>query len=105
MPGAAVTRHPSDDHPLAPAMTRALRSFGVNFAANSPGSGKRQAAGRGSDPRRLPSRAWLLQPEVDDESYGPELLYKTWTCHPRDVSSGDQECLDNLDPTGRENRS
>ncbi len=50
-------------------------------------------------------RAWLVQPEVDDESYGPELLYKTWTCYPRDVSSGDQECLDNLDPTGRENRS
>ncbi len=31
-------------------------------------------------------RAWLLQPQVDDESYACELLFRTWTCDPRSAT-------------------
>ena len=40
---------------------------------------------------RVSPLTWWEVAEVDDESYGYELLFKTLTCHPRSVLDPDQD--------------
>ena len=45
---------------------------------------------------RISPLTWWEVAEVDDESYGYELLFKTLTCHPRNVDESDEDATEPL---------
>jgi len=47
---------------------------------------------------------WWEVADVDDESYGYELLFKTWTCHPRSVLAEGPGWFDHVQVDRRQDR-